>query len=73
MTEETNAIMLKPKGLSDPKRRDQALAEFNRSTLDDVGPVGGQDQQMRVLGEMNELAKEREQLIQESVPTTNLL
>ena len=30
--------------------------EFNRSTLDDVGPVGG-EQGMRVLREMNESKK----------------
>lgn len=53
MTEKANAIMLNLKGLFDPKRRDQALAEFNQSTLDDVGPVGG-EQGMAVLKDMND-------------------
>ena len=49
--------------------RDRVLGEFNASTLDSVGQVGGQDQQMRVLGEMNEL----EQTIREGMPKVNLL
>jgi len=40
----------------DPKARDRILDEFNRSTFDDVGPVGG-EQAMKVLSEMNDLAE----------------
>lgn len=40
-------------------RMDKILNDFNQSTLDPVGPVGNQDQQMRILGEMNELARAR--------------
>ncbi len=29
--------------------------EFNQSTLDDVGPVAGGDQELKILKEMNEL------------------
>ena len=32
----------------------KALDDFNRSTLDDVGPLGG-DKEMAVLKDMNEL------------------
>ena len=45
------------------------ITDFNQSTLDPVGPVGNQDQKMRVLVEMNEL----EQTIWESVPRIDVL
>ena len=35
--------------------RNKILKEFNQSTLDDVGPVGNPDQEMKILKEMNEL------------------
>jgi hypothetical protein len=35
--------------------RDRVLNEFNTSTLDDVGPVAGRDQELKVLKEMNDL------------------
>ena len=38
----------------DPKARDRVLGEFNASTLDSVGPMGG-DQGMAALKEMNDL------------------
>jgi hypothetical protein len=37
-----------------PKARGRVLDEFNRSTLDDVSPVGG-DQEIKVLKELNEM------------------
>lgn len=40
--------------VNDAQRRDRVLGEFNASTLDSVGPLGG-DQGMKVLQEMNEL------------------
>jgi hypothetical protein len=45
------------------------ITDFNQSTLDPVGPVVGQDQQMRVLIEMNEL----ELIIRKSVPRVDVL
>ncbi len=54
--------------LSDSKLRDRVLEELNRSTLDDVGPLGG-DQGMKVLDEMNSLGDQQEQSIRESIPT----
>ena len=52
----------------DPVRSDRILREFNQSTLDDVGPIGSQDQQMRVLSEMNDLGEQKEQIIRGSFP-----
>ena len=37
-----------------PVRREKVIDEFNRSTLDDVGPVGG-DQEIKVLKELDEM------------------
>lgn len=59
--------------MKDREKRDQILLEFNASTMDPVGPVGSQDQQMRVLGEMNELSRAQGQLIRKGVPSTDVL
>jgi uncharacterized protein YfeS len=40
--------------LNDPRRRTRVLDSFNRSTLDDVGPVGG-DKGEKFLSELNEM------------------
>jgi hypothetical protein len=40
--------------LNDPRRRTRVLDSLNKSTLDDVGPVGG-DQEIKVLKELNEM------------------
>jgi hypothetical protein len=37
------------KRLNNPVRADRILNEFNNSTLDDVGPVGGHEQGMKLL------------------------
>lgn len=67
MTEKANAIMLKLHRLFEPKRRDQALEEFNLSTLDAFGPVCG-DQGMAVLKDINDLGQNKEQIVRESSP-----
>jgi len=41
--------------LNDTQNRDRILDEINQSTLDDVGPMGGGEQGMKVLQEMNEM------------------
>jgi hypothetical protein len=38
-----------------PGKLDRILDESNQTTLDDVGPVAGGDQVLKVLKEMNEL------------------
>ena len=67
MTEKAQAVLKKIRQRQ-ALRRDRILDELNRSTLDDVGPVGAQDQQMRVLSEMNELGQAQEQIIRDSFP-----
>jgi hypothetical protein len=60
MTEKAQKILQKMnkrqamKRLANPEKRDGILNEFNRSTLDDVGPFGG-DQEIKVLKELNEM------------------
>ena len=49
MTAKANMILRKMK-----LRRDQVLKEFSKSTLDDVGPFGG-DTGEKVLTEFNEM------------------
>jgi len=55
-----------------PKARERVLDEFNRSTLDDVKALGG-DQGMDVLKEMNELGEAQELTIRESVSRIDVL
>ena len=57
MTEKARKIMKKMKNwnrLNSPAR-DRILSDFNASTLDDVGPVGG-DKGETFLKELNEMA-----------------
>jgi hypothetical protein len=42
------------KRLANPERRNRILEQFNRENMDDVGPVGG-DQEIKVLKELNEM------------------
>ena len=39
------------------------MSEFNAVTLDGVGPVGSQNQEMRVLGKMNSLTDDQEKYV----------
>jgi hypothetical protein len=58
MTNKAHAILRKMKLgrlIRNPKTRDQVLGEFNRSTLDDVGPLGGEKGET-FLKELNEMA-----------------
>jgi hypothetical protein len=43
------------KRLANSKARNHILDQFNRENLDDVGPVG-RDQEIKVLKELNEMA-----------------
>jgi uncharacterized protein YfeS len=51
--------------------RGRVLEEFNASTLDSVGPFGG-DQGMNVLQEMNELGEAQEHIRRESSPKASV-
>jgi len=75
VTDKAGEILQKMKGRSlfqTPEMRDRVLEQFNRSTLDDVGPVGG-DQCMVALKEMNDLGQQRKQIVWGSGPNFNRL
>jgi hypothetical protein len=50
-----------------PKSRDRVLNDFNQSTLDPVGPVGG-EQGMSVLKDMNELEAGHDEFVKSMAP-----
>jgi hypothetical protein len=58
---------------SNPERRERILNEFNRETMDDVGPVGGKEQALKILQEMNELDEAQDQRIRERFSKINVL
>jgi hypothetical protein len=49
-----------------PEARDRVLGEFNRTSLDEVGPIGGQG--MRVLQEMNSLVDDHNEFVKSMAP-----
>jgi hypothetical protein len=53
-------------------RRDRILHDFNQSTLDPVGPVGG-EQGTKLLSEMNSLVDEHEEFVKSLSPKLNVL
>jgi hypothetical protein len=59
--------------MSDAQKRERELEEFNASTLDTVGPVGGAEQGMKVLSEMNSLSGEHDLYVKSFMPTVNVL
>ena len=63
MADKTNMIMRKMK-----LRRDQILKEFNASTLDDVGPVGGTEQGPKLLSEMKSLVDDHKEFVKSLAP-----
>ena len=46
------------------EKRDRVLGEFNRLTLDEVGPVGG-EQGMRVVQQMNEPRAQEDEIFRD--------
>ncbi len=48
--------------MNDNQNRDRILEDLNRSTLDDVGPVG-KTQAAKMLQEMNNLSSEESRLL----------
>jgi len=65
MTEKAQALLSKI-------RKRQVLEKFNRSTLDEVGPIGG-EQGIKVLQEMNALAIEEDQSVQHASATLKVI
>jgi hypothetical protein len=58
MTDKAKKILRKlklTKLFGDPQRRDQILRDFNASTLDPVGPLGGEKEE-KFLSELTEMA-----------------
>jgi hypothetical protein len=76
MTDKAQVVLQKMKRrrlFRNPKARERILGEFNQSTLDDVGPVVGAEQGMKVLQEMNELGEAQELIIREGAPKISVL
>jgi hypothetical protein len=74
MTNKAHAILRKMKLgrlIRNPKTRDQVLGEFNRATLDDVGPLGG-DQGMAALKDMNDLEAGHDEFVKSLAPSVNV-
>jgi hypothetical protein len=59
--------------MNDGEKRDRILEEFNASTLDPVGPVGGAEQGMKVLSEMNSLTDDHDAFVKSLMPTIDVL
>jgi len=55
----------------DSQNRDRVLGEFNRSTLDDVGPMGGGEQGIKVLQGMNSLVDDHEAFVKSLAPSVH--
>jgi len=50
----------------------QVLIDFNQSTLDPVGPLGG-DQGMKILAEMNELGNKHDEFVKSLAPRVDVV
>ena len=70
MTEKAEAVIRKIRNRQ-AQRRDKILDEFNCSTLDDVGPLGG-DPGMAVLKDMNDLEAGHEEFVKSLAPRVDL-
>ena len=79
MTEKAKTILQRMnkrqvlKRLANPERRNRILDQFNRENLDDVGPVGRQEQGMKILSEMNSLTDDHDQFVKSLGPTVDVL
>jgi hypothetical protein len=65
MSDKAKALLRKMKRrrlFGDPQARERVLGEFNRSTMDDVGPLGGQEG-TKLLSEMNSLVEHHEEFV----------
>jgi len=58
--------------LTDAKKRERMLEQFNASTLDDVGPLGG-DQDVAGLKDMNDLEAGHDEFVKSLAPRVNVL
>ena len=58
--------------LGDPEIMKRILDEFNQSTLDPVGPFGG-EQGMKVLSKINSLVDDHDAFVRNLAPIVNVL
>jgi hypothetical protein len=61
------ALSFRPRELPDLEQWIRVLSDFNASTLDRVGPLGG-DRGMKVLQDMNELEVDHEDFVKILAP-----
>ncbi len=54
---------------SNPGRWEKSLNEFNRENLDDVGPIGGEEQGMKILPEMNAMVDDHDAFVKSLAPS----
>jgi hypothetical protein len=82
MTNKAQAALQKMKRLEEkralrlfrnPQARDRVLNNFNQSTLDEVGPVGGAERKSKLLSEMNPLAHDHEAFVKSLSPRADVL
>jgi hypothetical protein len=71
MTEKAEAVLRKIRQRQ-AHRRDRILDEFNQSTLDDVGPLGG-DQGMKLLSQTNSMVDEHDKFVNSLMRTIDVL
>lgn len=60
------------KDLNNPERRERILNEFNRGQMDEVGPIGGTEQGMKVLSEINSLVDDHDEFVKSLVPSVDV-
>jgi hypothetical protein len=79
MTTKANAVLRKMrkqkspfKLFRNPKSRDRILEDFNNSTLDPVGPIGG-EQGAKLLTEINSLEGDHQAFMKSLAPSVNVL
>jgi hypothetical protein len=58
--------------LNDARNRERMMQEMNRENLDDVGPVGGTEQVMKVLSEMNSLVDDHDEFVKSLTPSVDI-
>lgn len=59
--------------LNEPRNRERMLQAMNRENMDEVGPIGGAGQGMKVLSEMNSLVDEHELFVLSLMPNVSVL
>jgi hypothetical protein len=61
------------KRLANRKARNRILDQFNRENLDDVGPIGGEEQGIKILSEINSMVDEDDEFVRSLMPRMDIL